>query len=144
MWDEPMHDRMKTLLPIAIGAIALGVIVVGLAGGPQPAPTPEQRVENLSAAIKCPFCNGESLAESPSSVAGDYRDLIALRVAAGATDAEILDEFAANFGDSYILDGSTTQWTVALWAIPVALLIGGIVAIATMRKTSASSGSGVS
>jgi cytochrome c-type biogenesis protein CcmH len=137
-----MRDRMKTLLPIAIGAIALGIIVVGLAGGPASAPSPEQRIENLSAAIKCPFCNGESLADSGSSVAGDYRDLIAVRVAAGATDNEILDEFAANFGDSYILDGSTTQWTVALWAIPVALLIGGIVGIGMMRKASASSGTG--
>jgi cytochrome c-type biogenesis protein CcmH len=139
-----MRESMKTLLPIAIGAIALGVIVVGLAGGPAAEPTAEQRIESLSAAIKCPFCNGESLADSGSSVAGDYRELIAERVAAGASDEEILDEFAANFGDSYILDGSTTQWTVALWAIPVALLIGGMVAIAMMRKSSATSGSGVS
>jgi cytochrome c-type biogenesis protein CcmH len=139
-----MRESMKTLLPIAIGAIALGVIVVGLAGGPAAEPTAEQRIESLSAAIKCPFCNGESLADSGSSVAGDYRELIAERVAAGASDEEILDEFAANFGDSYILDGSTTQWTVALWAIPVALLIGGMVAIVMMRKSSATSGSGVS
>lgn len=139
-----MRESMKTLLPIAIGAIALGVIVVGLAGGPAAEPTGEQRVENLSAAIKCPFCNGESLADSGSSVAGDYRELIADRVAAGATDDEILEEFAANFGDSYILDGSANQWTVALWAIPVALLIGGMVAIAMMRKSSATQGTGVS
>lgn len=137
-----MRDRMKTLLPIAVGAIALGVIVVGLAGGPAPEPTPEQRIENLSASIKCPFCNGESLADSGSSVAGDYRQIITERVLAGATDAEILDEFAASFGDSYILDGSTTQWTVALWAIPVALLVGGIVAIGTMRMSSKSTATG--
>lgn len=132
-----MSERMKTLLPIAIGAIALGVIVVGLAGGPAPEPTPEQRIERLSAAIKCPFCNGESLADSGSTVAGDYRAIIAQRVIAGDTDDEILEEFASRFGDAYILDGSTTQWTVALWAIPVALLIGGIVAIATIRRSSA-------
>lgn len=137
-----MHERMRTLLPIAIGAIALGVIVVGLAGGPSPEPLPEQRIESLSAAIKCPFCNGESLADSGSSVAGDYREIITDRVIAGATDEEILDEFAARFGDSYILDGSTTQWTVALWAIPVALLIGGMVAIVAMRKSSTTEGVG--
>lgn len=139
-----MRERMKTLLPIAIGAIALGAIVVGLAGGPAPEPTAEQRIETLSAAIKCPFCNGESLADSGSSVAGDYRDLIGQRVAAGATDEQILNEFATNFGDSYILDGSTDQWTVALWAVPVAMLIGGMVAIAMMRRSSMSSGKGVS
>jgi cytochrome c-type biogenesis protein CcmH len=132
-----MRESMKTLLPIAVGAIAIGVIVIGLAGGPQPAPTIEDRVANLTASIKCPFCNGESLADSPSGVAGDYRDLIEARVRAGATDDEILGEFAARFGDSYILDGSTTSWTVALWAIPVALLVGGLVTIVAMRRSSA-------
>lgn len=139
-----MPERLKTLLPIAIGAIALGVIVVGLAGGPASEPLPEQRIESLSAAIKCPFCNGESLADSGSSVAGDYRKIITERVNSGATDEEILDEFASRFGDSYILDGSTTQWTVALWAIPVALLIGGMVAIVAMRKSSNTASSGQS
>jgi cytochrome c-type biogenesis protein CcmH len=136
-----MPERMKTLIPIALGAIALGIIVVGLAGGPAPVPTPEQRIETLSASIKCPFCNGESLADSGSSVAGDYREIIAERVLAGETDDQILDEFAARFGDSYILDGSTTQWTVALWAVPVALLIGGVVAIGMLRRASSSSSS---
>ena len=131
-----MRESMKTLLPVAVGAIAVGVIVVGLAGGSQPAPTIDDRVENLTASIKCPFCNGESLADSPSGVAGDYRDLIEARVRAGATDDEILDEFAANFGDSYILDGSTTSWTVALWGIPVAMLVGGLVTIVAMRRRS--------
>ena len=132
-----MRESMKTLLPIAVGAIAIGVMVVGLAGGPQSSPTVENRVASLTASIKCPFCNGESLADSPSGVAGDYRDLIEARVRAGATDEEILGEFAANFGDSYILDGSTTSWTVALWAIPVALLVGGLVTIVAMRRSSA-------
>lgn len=137
-----MRDRMKTLLPIAIGAIALGVIVVGLAGGPAGEPSPEQRIEKLSASIKCPFCNGESLADSGSSVAADYRAIITARVLAGATDDEILDEFAASFGNSYILDGAKTHWTVALWAVPVALLVGGIVSIGTMRRASSSTGTG--
>jgi cytochrome c-type biogenesis protein CcmH len=93
-------------------------------------------VEALASVIKCPFCTGETLAESPSSVAGDYREIIAQRVAAGATDEEVIEEFAASFGDSYIIDGSRSGWTVVLWAIPVAVFIGGLVAIVGLRRAS--------
>ena len=59
-------------------------------------------------------------------MAADYRALIAEQVEAGATDEEIIDTFAANFGDSFILDTSTSVWSIALWVIPVgALVVGG-------------------
>lgn len=131
-----MTDPMKTILPIALSAIALGVIVVGLAGSPSSEPTTEERVSSLAASIKCPFCNGESLEDSASAVAADYRNLIEQRVEEGATDEEILDEFASNFGESFILDTSTSGWSFLLWALPVAALIGGMVAISVLRRES--------
>ena len=90
----------------------------------------------LSSAIRCPFCNGESLAESPSGVAGDYRALIAERVAAGASDDEIIQEFAENFGDSFILNTSTSAWSVALWVIPTIALVGGIGVVVVIGRRS--------
>ena len=120
-----MTERTKNILFAAVAMVALVVIVFGLNSGSESPRTAEDRVETLSASIRCPFCNGESLAESPSGVAGDYRALIAERVAAGATDREIIDEFAENFGDSFILDTSTSPWSVALWVIPVVALLGG-------------------
>ncbi len=138
-----MNDTMKTVLPIAIGAIAIGIMVMGLSGGTTSQPTVDQRVSALASTIKCPFCNGESLEESSSSVAGDYRAMIRDMVTAGASDEEIRAEFAANFGDSYILDTSTSSWLVALWAIPIAALIGGIVAIVGIRQASRASEGGL-
>ena len=120
-----MTDRTKNLIFGAIGAVALVVIVAGLASGDSTPPTEADRVDALASAIKCPFCNGESLKESQSSVAAEYRALIAQRVADGATDDEVIDEFAAKFGDSYILDTSTTSWSIALWIVPIlAISIG--------------------
>ncbi len=130
-----MSDRLKSTLAIAIGAFALVVMVVGLASTGSSDPTSEDRVAALSVSIKCPFCNGESLADSASGVAADYRALIAVRVAEGATDDEILDEFAANFGDSFILDTSTSGWSVVLWLAPVAMLAVGIIAIVALRRS---------
>ncbi len=120
-----MTDRTKNIIFGAIGALALVVIVAGLLPGDSTPPTEAERVDALASAIKCPFCNGESLAESQSSVAAEYRALITQRVADGATDEEVIDEFAAKFGDSYILDTSTTSWSIALWIVPIlAISIG--------------------
>lgn len=130
-----MSKRLRSILPVVVGALALVVIVVGLSSSSNSESTDEDRVAALAASIKCPFCSGESLADSASSVAGDYRDLIALRVAAGSTDDEIIDEFAANFGDSFILDTSTSNWSIILWLVPVVMLGVGVVAIVALRRS---------
>jgi cytochrome c-type biogenesis protein CcmH len=127
---------MKTILPIALSAIALGIIVVGLAGPSGSEPTVEERVSTLASSIRCPFCNGESLADSASGVAADYRALIEQRVREGATNEAIIAEFAASFGDSIILDTSTSGWSFLLWALPLAALIGGIISLFVLRRES--------
>ena len=132
-----MSERARNLIAISVSLVALSVIALGLSTGSSAEASAEDRIASLSGSIRCPFCNGESLADSQASVAADYRGLIAEQVEAGATDDEIIDAFAANFGDSFILDTSTTPWSVALWAIPVsALLIGGGAVIMLKRRTS--------
>lgn len=131
-----MSEQVRSIIAIALSAAALVVIVVGLSASDQPPTTAEARVAALSASIKCPFCNGESLAESGSGVAADYRELIAERVASGYTDDEIRQEFADNFGDSFILDTSTSSWAIALWAIPVVAMAAGAAVVVSMRRGS--------
>ena len=130
-----MTDRTKNMIFGAIGAVALLVIVAGLASGDSTPPTETERVDTLASAIKCPFCNGESLKESQSSVAAEYRALIAQRVADGATDEEVIDEFAAKFGDSYILDTSTTSWSIALWIVPILAISLGAGVVTWMYRS---------
>lgn len=130
-----MSERTKSIVAITVAVAALVVVVVGLAGSPSTAPTAEQRVETLAATIKCPFCNGESLAESSAGVAADYRALIAERVSAGLSDDEIRQEFADNFGDAFILDTPTDGWAIALWVAPLLILAVGVGVIISMRRT---------
>ncbi len=130
-----MSDRVKNVFFAGIGIVAFVVIGVGLASGSNEPPTEAERVDTLASAIKCPFCNGESLKESQSSVAAEYRALIAQRVADGATDDEIIDEFAARFGDSYILDTSTTGWSVALWIVPILAISLGAGVVTWMYRS---------
>jgi cytochrome c-type biogenesis protein CcmH len=132
-----MSETVRNIIVVCVSALALGVIIFGVSTESVAEASAEDRVASLSASIRCPFCNGESLADSQANVAADYRALIAERVEAGATDDDIIEEFAARFGDSFILDTSTSPWSVALWAVPVlALLIGGGVLFAMKRSAS--------
>ncbi len=134
-----MSERTRNIIAITVSAVALSFIVLGIVSGSSAEASPEDRIESLSASIRCPFCNGESLADSQANVAADYRTLIAEQVEEGMTDDEIINEFAANFGDSFILDTSTSPWSIALWVMPVvALLVGGAAVLMLKRSTSSS------
>lgn len=132
-----MSERVRSLVAISVSLAAIAVVVVGIMSTPATERTPAERVDSLSALIKCPFCNGESLAESGSGVAADYRALIAQRVNDGYTDREILDEFAASFGPSFVLDGSTNRWSLLLWIVPLAIMVAGGALILAMRSSAA-------
>ncbi len=132
-----MSERARSLVAISVSLAAIAVVVAGIMSTPATEPTAADRVDSLSALIKCPFCNGESLAESGSGVASDYRALIAQRIDDGLTDREILDEFAERFGPSFILDGSTNRWSFLLWIVPLAILVAGGASILAMRASTA-------
>ena len=130
-----MSEQVKSAVAVGLAIVFALVIGVGLSGGSAEPVTEADRVEALSAAIKCPFCTGESLADSTSTVAADYRALIAGRVSAGFTDEEIRAEFARKFGEGVLLDGSTSRWSILLWVLPVVVAAGGLVAVVAMRRS---------
>lgn len=120
-----MSERVRTWTALAVIALSLGVVAAVLLDGPS---TPEDRVQYLAERLKCPVCESESIADSPSQVARDSYDLIAERVADGWSDDEILDFFAATYGESVLLDPPASGSTAILWIAPIAALaIGGIV-----------------
>jgi cytochrome c-type biogenesis protein CcmH len=82
-------------------------------------------------------------------VARDLRDYIDTRIAEGAPDQEIIDEFVTNYGEQILLDPPRTGWGLWLWLIPVAVAGIGAFAVVRLRKrtegsraTSLASGSG--
>jgi cytochrome c-type biogenesis protein CcmH len=119
---------------VIISLIAVAVIVGALLrSGDQPTSNAD-RVEHVASRIRCPFCNGESIAEATSAVARDLEVQIAEKVAAGETDQEIYDFFADRYGESLLLDPPLLGWGWALWALPLAALLAGGAAILGRRR----------
>lgn len=111
--------------------VLAAIVVGGLLTGPESA---DDRVDSLTAVIKCPQCRGESIKDSSALTARTMRTMVAEQVAEGRSDEQILDFFRDLYGDQAILDPGFSASTVALWAIPAAALVGGIGMVTWLRK----------
>ena len=99
-----------------------------------PPDQPGDRVESLTAIIRCPQCQGESIKDSSALTARTMRTMVAEQVGEGQTDEEILDFFRGLYGDQAILDPGLSASTIALWAIPALALTGGVAAVAWLSR----------
>ena len=120
-----MSDQMRRVSGWLVALVALAVIVVGLLPDAAQA-DPDERERHLTERLACPWCDGQSLAESDSQVANDLVVIVREWIDEGWSDDEILDYFAASYGEQILLEPPLTGWGVALWAGPLAAVaIGG-------------------
>jgi cytochrome c-type biogenesis protein CcmH len=98
-------------------------------------PSREARVQALGKQLRCPMCQGLSIADSSSSAARAQMDKVRELVAAGKTDPEIRDYFTSRYGEWALLDPPASGMNLLVWLLPLALLVGGGFAIArTVRR----------
>lgn len=85
----------------------------------------EAQAQQLMEEIRCLVCQGQSIADSDAELAGDMRDLVRRRIAAGEKPAAIRDWLIQRYGSwvSYKPTGEPATWP--LWLAPLALLIAG-------------------
>ncbi len=122
---------VRRALATALTIVLASIVIVGIAVGPD---QPGDRVESLTAIIRCPQCQGESIKDSSALTARTMRTMVAEQVGEGQTDEEILDFFRGLYGDQAILDPGLSASTIALWAIPALALTGGVAAVAWLGR----------
>ncbi len=118
----------------AVAAVAVVVMVVGLLPGGSPPLDDAARAQAIAGSLRCPFCQGESIAEAPSQIADDLHAFIVEKVAEGWTDDEIYAFFVARYGERVRLDPPLGGWGAVLWMAPLALGAVGLAAILSRRR----------
>jgi cytochrome c-type biogenesis protein CcmH len=85
----------------------------------------EARAQALMEELRCLVCQGQSIADSDAELAGDMRDLVRRRVAAGEKPAAIRSWLVQRYGSwiSYRPTAEPAAWP--LWLAPIALMIAG-------------------
>ena len=87
-----------------------------------PDPKQERQAQSLMAELRCLVCQGQSIADSDAELAGDMRDLVRRRIAAGEEPADIRNWLVQRYGTwiSYKPTDEPAAWP--LWLAPLALL----------------------
>jgi len=120
------HDRRAGSALVWLGlavvlAVALAFSVPG--GG---TPTAAGRAAALDAVLKCPSCDGISVADSSASTAAAVRQVVLARVRAGQSDAQIERYLVSRYGPSILLRPPTTGITAVVWVVPLVAAAGGL------------------
>jgi cytochrome c-type biogenesis protein CcmH len=118
---------MSGRILIAIALLALAV-VIAFAARPHEL-TADERIDQITAELRCPVCQGLSVKDSSSDTARQMRDLVAQRVREGKTNAEIEAEFRAAYGDWILLSPPVASWSGLIWLVPIAALGAGLVLV---------------
>jgi len=92
-------------------------------------PKLEAKAEALMETLRCLTCQSQSIADSDASMAGDMRDEIRRRIAAGEKPEHIRQWLIARYGDYISYQPRVTSVTWPLFVIPLALLLLGLVIV---------------
>jgi len=94
-----------------------------------PNPKQEAQAQALMDELRCLVCQGQSIADSDAELAGDMRDLVRRRIAAGEQPAAIRAWLIRRYGSwiSYRPTAEPAAWP--LWLAPLALLALGALLI---------------
>lgn len=97
-------------------------------------PALEARARAITATLRCPVCQGESIDDSNAPISRDLRLAVRARIVAGDDDAQVIDYVTTRYGQFVLFKPRASGWGVLLWlAGPLMLLAGAGLAYGVMR-----------
>jgi cytochrome c-type biogenesis protein CcmH len=97
----------------------------------------EVRFQQLTAQLRCPMCQNETLADSNAPIARDLRNQIFQLMQHGQSDEQIKQYLVARYSDYVLYDPPLKPGTMLLWFGPLLVLLGGAgVVLMAIRKRS--------
>jgi len=96
----------------------------------------DEQVRAIASRLRCPVCQNESVADSPSELAAQMRALIRTKLEQGESPEAIVAYFVSRYGEWILLDPPRQGLGWILWAAPVVVLLVALaVAVAFIRRT---------
>jgi len=103
-------------------AVALAVALAIGASRSTGTRTVAQRVQHITGQLRCPVCEGETVADSNALISRDIRADVQRRVEAGQSDRQISDYVVHQYPGTR-LDPPTRGVGLLVWVLPVLALI---------------------
>lgn len=124
-------------LPLLIPALTL--IALALAGASTPAAVSagghlEQEAREIAKLLRCPICQNLSVADSPSPLAQQMREIIRDQLAAGQPREAILAYFVERYGEEVLLDPPKQGFSGLLWWATLGMVVGGAALVTLLLR----------
>ena len=127
-----MNARRTAVLVLVI---LLGGAAAGTWRSAQPA-RPANPAHRLAAELRCPACQGESVADSRSPIAAAMRDVISDQLARGRTTEEVRGYLVQRYGPDVLAAPPARGLGLLLWLAPALALLAGLApAVRAVRRS---------
>jgi len=94
-----------------------------------------QRTQEVASLLRCPVCQGLSVADSPSEMAVNMKGQVRELLYRGYTQEQILSYFERSYGQFVLLKPKMSGAGAAVWILPLlAIAIGVVLVISKAKK----------
>ncbi len=94
----------------------------------------DQATEDVASLMRCPVCQGLSVADSPASSAVDLKAEVRRQLALGYTKDQVIASFERSYGEFIRLEPKAEGFNWLVWLMPVlALVVGALVIFFRLR-----------
>lgn len=94
----------------------------------------EQQFRQLTAQLRCPKCQNNSIADSNSMIAADMRKKVWQLMEEGQSNQQITDYMVARYGNFVTYEPPVTLATLILWLLPASFVLGGALVIFRLSR----------
>ena len=124
-----LHALLVVLLTFAGMAHAQAIEPMPFADHAQ-----ELRFQHLTAQLRCPMCQNETLADSNAPIARDLRNQIFQMMQHGSSDGQIKQYLVERYSKFVLYDPPLTTGTLLLWFGPLLFLLAGAIAVVVVIR----------
>lgn len=91
-------------------------------------------INQVARKLSCPTCTGINVADCPTETCAQWRAKIGEMLAEGRDEQEILDYFAARYGDHVLQVPPKHGFFVLVWVLPVIAILAGLAWLAYLMR----------
>ena len=119
-----MNKKKRVHIWSLIALVLLAVLMATPALAQQPT---ADEINAVAKKLSCPTCTGINVADCPTETCAQWRAKIGEMLAEGKSEQEILDYFAARYGDHVLQVPPKRGFFILVWVLPVIAILAGLV-----------------
>lgn len=126
-----MDAKKHKYLWLLVGLVFLGLLAATPALAQQPT---ADEINEVAKKLSCPTCTGINVADCPTETCAQWRAKIGELLAEGKSEGEILDYFAARYGDHVLQVPPKRGFFLWVWVLPVLAILAGLAWLAYLMR----------